>query len=671
MRLPWPFGRRSLSEGPSSAATEAGAAGARPVDAGRPASAGPSPSTPTRAWAALPPIQRTAGAAPLVAPSAPFLDDVPGHRPLPPILQPLGHDAGPSGPPGLVVAHPHPVPSLTSQAPMPARPVQRRTAARDALPAEAATAWSEPASATGTGWTPSPSEAADPVPVRHVAAVSPAAIASPPARPLTRTTTLVPAGRPVVARSATSATPSAAADAPSSAWGTAADARWSEAPSTNATSGGAASADPGLPLGPRRGASERSGASERATAGEAPVPARRPGLGAPIAAAPTSGVAQRLPMRTPVRPHTSAAAASDARAAARTASARDGGPDPAGASSRTARLPVLPVASRHADGGSAPAQASTAQASAPSLSRRASSSPVSAGATGAPGAGRPGAATTGTTTRPTLGYRPLRPSIATQRDAERGSTGSALAPSASGEASTAPVAAHWGAGEALPDTVVSRSLGSATTSLPSVQLTALGAGVTRPAALPSEIVFPPRDAGTDDGVDARPSWRAASPDATAPAPWSSVGQPTITSPAHGSTAAPGSASRAGAPVPARPLMLARSVAASAAVAPSQAGGSGAPVVARIVADPSIPGGAPTVQTSAGGGTGVTPVGAITATPIVQRVDGAAPPVESDPQGHSDTELDDLARALFGRIRTHLRAEVIHEREAKGLTFDAF
>ncbi len=139
MRLPWPFGRRTPSEEPSSAATEAGGSGVRPADAGRPASAGPSPSTPTRAWAALPPIQQTVGSAPLVAPSAPFLDEVSGHRPLPPILQPLGHDAGPSGPPGLVVAHPHPVPSLTSHAPLPTRPVQRRAAA-NADPS----AWTDP-----------------------------------------------------------------------------------------------------------------------------------------------------------------------------------------------------------------------------------------------------------------------------------------------------------------------------------------------------------------------------------------------------------------------------------------------------------------------------------------------------------------------------------------------
>jgi hypothetical protein len=92
-------------------------------------------------------------------------------------------------------------------------------------------------------------------------------------------------------------------------------------------------------------------------------------------------------------------------------------------------------------------------------------------------------------------------------------------------------------------------------------------------------------------------------------------------------------------------------------------------VARIVADPSSPGSSPVVQTSPASGRGVT-VGTITATPVVQRVEGASAQAP-DQQDRSETELDELARALFGRFRTHLRAEVIHEREARGLSFDAF
>jgi hypothetical protein len=61
----------------------------------------------------------------------------------------------------------------------------------------------------------------------------------------------------------------------------------------------------------------------------------------------------------------------------------------------------------------------------------------------------------------------------------------------------------------------------------------------------------------------------------------------------------------------------------------------------------------------------------TATPVVQRIDGSPPPAP-DPTGgaeHSDEELDELARSLFGRLRNRLRNEYIYEREAKGLTFD--
>jgi len=39
------------------------------------------------------------------------------------------------------------------------------------------------------------------------------------------------------------------------------------------------------------------------------------------------------------------------------------------------------------------------------------------------------------------------------------------------------------------------------------------------------------------------------------------------------------------------------------------------------------------------------------------------------EGQSERELDELARQLFGRIRTRLRADLLHDREAAGFTFD--
>ena len=110
-----------------------------------------------------------------------------------------------------------------------------------------------------------------------------------------------------------------------------------------------------------------------------------------------------------------------------------------------------------------------------------------------------------------------------------------------------------------------------------------------------------------------------------------------------------------------PLSLARPHVAAAA--------QGAPAVQRIVSDPSpARSAAPVVLTSAAAG-----LPSITATPVVQRVDGAAPSEagQAGQSGRSDSELDQLASALFPRIKNHLRTEVIHEREARGLTFDAF
>ena len=57
--------------------------------------------------------------------------------------------------------------------------------------------------------------------------------------------------------------------------------------------------------------------------------------------------------------------------------------------------------------------------------------------------------------------------------------------------------------------------------------------------------------------------------------------------------------------------------------------------------------------------------------MVQRDEAAAPTGAQSADTHSDRELDELAKALFGRFRTQLKAEVIYEREAKGLSFDAF
>src|SRR5688572_16837458 len=89
MRLRWPFSK----------------ADDRPNQTGAPEpDVGDHGSTEPAAWTSMPPLAPTVGDAPLVAPTRPFLSEVPGTRPLPPIVGPLGHEVSPLATPGLVVA---------------------------------------------------------------------------------------------------------------------------------------------------------------------------------------------------------------------------------------------------------------------------------------------------------------------------------------------------------------------------------------------------------------------------------------------------------------------------------------------------------------------------------------------------------------------------------------
>ncbi len=433
MRLPWPFGRRTPSDGPSPAAPE----GATPSASSTPTTTPP----PTGAWTSLPPIQRTVGDAPLVAPSAPFLDEVPGHRPLPPIVQALGHETGPSAPPGLVLAKSTAVPSLTSGAPM---PVQRRTAA--ASPAAPET-WSEPepvAEARRAGAPPADRDArgdrraapatADPGTGGHDAggaAVERArsayrlagghvALAGRsrnracplPSRPL--------AGRVRVAPAAGRSTPRPGPRHP--AWGR----RWRRSPRRPpplrrprrrgtpsappgpgaSTPGPGASASPASPLdgGARRSAPRRSRGSHDHGPGDLGQPAtcdvpaagpardalsggRVPGCGAPSVRAVASGAAAAeapAPRPLPVLPVS--------RRASAPAAASDVRRDPATSSPTT-------VAAR----------AERLRAQPRTRSDRGVEVPT----------GSPSPSPLQRSVRPTLGARPLRPSVAVQREASR------------------------------------------------------------------------------------------------------------------------------------------------------------------------------------------------------------------------------------------------------------
>ena len=95
MRLPWPFGRSASDDGASSRSGDAGSDAPATGSPSSPSTASTMggarvPIPPTGAWRTLPPIQRSSGPPPVVAPAAPFLADVPGHAPLPPIVTPLG-----------------------------------------------------------------------------------------------------------------------------------------------------------------------------------------------------------------------------------------------------------------------------------------------------------------------------------------------------------------------------------------------------------------------------------------------------------------------------------------------------------------------------------------------------------------------------------------------------
>ncbi len=662
MRLPWPFGRSASDDGASSGSQGVGGAGtpsASSVDAT--SAAAEAPIRPTGAWRTLPPIQRSSGPPPVVAPAAPFLADVPGHAALPPIVTPLGHESSPSAPAGLVVAHPHAVPSLTSSAPLPSRPVQRHAAGGESASA-AAPDWDaeEPPvvarqpdtasrAAASPSSSPSPALAPELPPIRSLSAVAPSAAVTPASRPLTQTAPTLaplPSGRPGGATMAHDAARSRPADVAPPIQASGRVPKSVSSPSAGPTDAGRA------PLAPVRRFAELPVETPAPPVQREAAGHRRAGLGAPLPAPPDSAVAQRLPMRPSqpaARPGVPASPGAPVAPTPRLSDghhpAHDDGPITAPAPAAPPRpLPVLPVVRQRQD--TAHAEFATSAAS-PSGARRSTPASPTSPAT------QPTVARQTASVLPTVGARPLRPAVTSTQ-----AVPSAAAPSPGGAAGTgagpdAPsaVPARWDTGDALPPTVT--SLPAPTRAEPDlpVQLSPVGAA-TRPAAGPQgadgarEILFPPRDGTGGEG----------------PA-WSSGGFPAAPAAAPAAQAASGSSRSA-------PLTLARSVVAAPAQAqPAAPALANAPVVARIVADPASPGAPPVVQALPSGG-GI-PVATFTATPIVQREEAPASTAAQPSNGRSERELDELAKALFGRFRMQIKSEVIHEREAKGLGFDAF
>jgi len=213
----------------------------------------------------------------------------------------------------------------------------------------------------------------------------------------------------------------------------------------------------------------------------------------------------------------------------------------------------------------------------------------------------------------------------------------------------------------LPDTVDAAALPASAgqDAVPLQRLPVPDAAGAEPAAGMREMSFPALGGGASP-ANGNPSqstrWTA-----------SRAASPAAVSPRRAAVVPPARAAAVAAPTPT--LQLARTSgsqpAAVAAASPLPLAVSGTRIesAAPPAASPSP---APTVQTSPAPG-----LPAFTATPVIQRVDGAAPTGASSEGGHTDRELDELARAMFGRLRGQLRAEVITEREARGLSFDAF
>ncbi len=601
MRLPFGLGRRSSSG--SGAGSGGSSTGSGSTVASAPA--GGAAARPSRAWASLPPIQRTTGEMPLVASPGSFVDGLPGSTGLPPIVQPLGHEVSPLATPGLVVAHARPVAAPTSGR-LPA-PVQRR-ASRGAR-AEAV----QPVAATSTiddadsGWSPAaaeaPARAADAAPIRSLPTVSRMTIRMPD-RPLTSAEI---AARPAsVQRAASGARATTPIPAPGGM-------RRSPSPITRATPTvsrqQAATVTPptAAPLPTRPSPSSRSGLGaplDELPSSARPIPAAP--AAAPVVLPVSRSIAAPMPLvtsghRTSVqRAAAGERATIDPGASAPPATAAD----PLRATGL--QLPELPVLS---------------------VSRSTSASPAASPAV------RPAPRASSPEVRPTLGARPLEPTVRVQRstsatdpDDDDGEDDGDALPSpwwAPATASNGPSGFDGASGMDANPVVVSRSVSGQALGLGSNADYRGGADARRAAAS--------RTIG-------RAVQRATTPVTALPGVRPAVTASLASAARRTSTAA--AAETALAPVAQRQLVA----------SPANVVVQTTPAPASAARSSGLPSHAP---------------------PVVQRAeaDVATPARPPSTTQRSETDLEELAQALFSRIRGRLRSELIHDREAKGLSFD--
>jgi hypothetical protein len=748
VRLPFGLGRRSSSgdgaeSDGSSAGFDTGFADTGIADGGI-AVAAPAPS---RAWASLPPIQRTTGDMPLVAAPGSFAESLPGSQGLAPIVQQLGHEVSNLATPGLVVARTRPV-EAPSGGSMPS-PVQRR-AARPAQSASVQT-YAAPQVESAIADAPAPASVA---PVAPAAVASLAAVAAPematpsvaPALPDAPALPLAPPIRsmPTVSRLAihvpdrplTSAASAARPAAVQRAAAVAEAAAAGAAPLAMPVSGGmrrvpsgtspampvvsrqaasapadaaiapsapsAASASPTAPATPSLPVAQRSAATAPAVAAAPAGPAathvaaapnaepHRLGLGAPLNSVPasarpvgsspvgpvvsrstTSGpmpvaatslipTAQRSTSSEPTAsvsgatlPAPSHAAGPIAGAPGRTPAMGTSAPVRS-AVQRVPALPHLPALTHLPAARANPAPSRPGQAAGSSTSPGAASpiagSPVGSSATPSlPIARRSGPSVQTAAApeiRPIAAANPIRPSFVLQRSASDADADT------DDEAGDAALPSPWWAPAAESRSTAASGLGAGFDGGPAVQRTAWAESARSAGASPSV----PRSVSTPSAfARAAPApttlQRSAGP-STRPLP-----------PARG--AVPESANRA-------------TATSSAALATAAAAGSPAAVVVPGITSGMV------VQTSPSAVRPASPMGSSVSfgsAPTVQREDPPQRPLSQSVGGssagsgthggrqHSERELEELAQALFSRIRGRLRNELIHDREAKGLTFD--
>lgn len=607
MRVPFGLGRRSGSGDETSGDASSAGPDEGPAAAVASAAGRPSPA-PAHAWASLPPIQRVTGEMPLVAAPGRFVEGLPGSHELPPIVKPLGHEVSRLATPGLVVARARPI-EMSASGAIPT-PVQRRASAvaRSGTPTmpPATPGTVEDPLPRGAGLgEPTAADEATPAPIRSLPAVSRLTIRMPD-RPLTSAAV---AARPAVAQR-------------SSAPGTGTPVAATQRGMRRVQGAGVALTPPTVS---REAAAPATAAATGQTTTAALPSARgvaapvRSGLGAPLDALPASA----LPVGTPPPGRQTAPVVS--RSTSTPVLPHVAGP-------RVSTEPVAGFATAEAHGstpgpdrGPVPSPATEDRAQLPELPILGVSRSTSRTLATPPAATRPTTAPE-PEQRPTLAARPIQRSVQGPR-----SDATAVEANDSG----AHAHAWWAPGDA--GETAARSAGPA----------------PDPAPFTAAVAGPPRNAdraafggGPAGDHPAARSIRSLTQVARSVQRQTVPQQPALTLVRTGAgrssqeTAAAGSAfgTTSQRPPPEATQIVVQTTASSAQGSSSGPGGASATSV----------------------------------DPVVQRAEQSTPvePMPSTPRSErSDRDLDELAQALFGRIRGRLRSELILDREAKGLTFD--